>query len=211
MNKTVQVKKRLPIRNFISTKYNSSEKSISQKHNSFTNNFNKNAKSLKDYINVNNPYMPIWLSKIILNNNNLVKYGPKYLMEKFNHKNDFLSKTKNVFHPMKNRTLDLGDKVKRKYLINDYPIISQKKSIPEKKNFRKAESMVNLINTKNINLFNHKKEKEKNHDKENDNYKIEDDIPINKEKEKQFYQMQKNFFKMRKEIIEEPEYLEEDS
>ena len=85
-------------------------------------------------------------------------------MEKFNHKNDFLSKTKNVFHPMKNRTLDLGDKVKRKYLINDYPIISQKKSIPEKKNFRKAESMVNLFN-----------------------YKIEDDITINKEQEKQFY------------------------
>jgi hypothetical protein len=61
----------------------------------------------------------------------------------------------------------------------------------------------NLKNNINNNI---KKEKLKEND-----YKFEDDVPISKEQEKQFYQIQKNFFQTRKEIIEEPEYLEEDN
>jgi hypothetical protein len=67
------------------------------------------------------------------------------------------------------------------------------------------------MNLKQYNLKNNiNNNNKKDKIKEND-FKFEDDIPISKEQEKQFYQIQKNFFRTRKEIIEEPEYLEEDN
>ena len=110
---------------------------------------------------------------------------------------------------MKNRTLDFCDKVKRKYLLNENQKIPKKlKQLQNKKYYQSAESLMNLkqYNLKNNINNNIKKEKLKEND-----YKFEDDVPISKEQEKQFYQIQKNFFQTRKEIIEEPEYLEEDN
>lgn len=82
------------------------------------------------------------------------------------------------------------------------------KQLQNKKYYQSAESLMNLkqYNLKNNINNNIKKEKLKEND-----YKFEDDVPISKEQEKQFYQIQKNFFQTRKEIIEEPEYLEEDN
>ena len=67
------------------------------------------------------------------------------------------------------------------------------------------------MNLKQFNLKNNiNNNNKKDKIKEND-FKFEDDIPISKEQEKQFYQIQKYFFQTRKEIIEEPEYLEDDN
>ena len=67
------------------------------------------------------------------------------------------------------------------------------------------------MNLKQYNLKNNINNNIKKEKLEENDYKFEDDVPISKEQEKQFYQIQKNFFQTRKEIIEEPEYLEEDN
>ena len=211
MNKTMQGKKKLSVGRTLYSRFNSNEKPKNVKHRSFTNIFNREVKSLKDCINVNNPYMPFWLTKIILNKNpnDLKRDGHIHFLDRINHKNNLFAKTKTNFHPMKNRTLDFCDKVKRKYLLNDKQKIPKRiKQLQNKKYYQSAESLMNLkqFNLKNNINNNNKKDKIKEND-----FKFEDDIPISKEQEKQFYQIQKNFFQTRKEIIEEPEYLEEDN
>ena len=211
MNRTMHSKKKLSVDRTIYSRFHNNEKPKNNKHRSFTNIFNREVKSLKDCINVNNPYMPFWLTKIILNKNpkNIKRDGHIHFLDRINHKNNLFSKTKTNFHPMKNRTLDFCDKIKRKYLLNENQKIPKKlKQLQNKKYYQSAESLMNLkqYNLKNNINNNIKKEKLKEND-----YKFEDDVPISKEQEKQFYQIQKNFFQTRKEIIEEPEYLEEDN
>ena len=65
------------------------------------------------------------------------------------------------------------------------------------------------INNKNIrdNNNNNNKEAKNNEDYENEF----DNESLDEEQQKQFYKNQKNFFKARKDIMEEPEYLEEDN
>lgn len=208
MNKTMQNKRRISAEKYISSKNNffQYQKPKGQKYRNFNKIFDKNVKPLKDCINLHNPYMPFWITKIILNktNNNFFRHNdPMHFMERINHKNTLLSRTKNVNLPMKNRTLDLTDKINRKNLIL---IPNKNKKQKPKKFFRKSSSGINIINMKKMNLLNINTNKEKEKI-----VKMEDDIPVDKEQEKQFYRIQKNFFPSRKEIIEEPEYLEEDS
>ena len=68
------------------------------------------------------------------------------------------------------------------------------------------------------NLFsdeiNDKKEENNNKNKDDNNNDVENDYDnesLDEEQQKQFYKNQKNFFKARKDIMEEPEYLEEDN
>lgn len=213
MSKTVQNKRRISAEKIISPKYTFNEKQIGQKQKSYSNIFYKNTGPLKNYINLNNPYMPFWITKIIIHRNrnrnrNIIRNGRTTFIERNNPKYDLFSKTTNAFHPMKNRTLELRDKIRRNNLNNDYPIIFKKMKKLQKKKYSQnsVDSLKNIMSIKKINLNHNQKEKEKK-----EMFKDDDDIKISPVQEKQFYQIQKNFFQTRKEIIEEPEYLEEDN
>ena len=77
--------------------------------------------------------------------------------------------------------------------------------------------MVNINDNINENNSENNKGKilEDNNDNKDDNNKKEEnefeEESFDEEQQKQFYQNQKNFFKARKDIMEEPEYLEEDN
>ena len=64
----------------------------------------------------------------------------------------------------------------------------------------------NIDKLKNKENDDYKKEENNNHEDNDNDFDIFDE-----EKEKLFYTNQKNFFKARKDIIEEPEYLEDDN
>ena len=66
-----------------------------------------------------------------------------------------------------------------------------------------------ILEDKNNNDNNDKKEDNNNKKEEHENEFEEESF--DEEQQKQFYQNQKNFFKARKDIMEEPEYLEEDN
>ena len=106
---------------------------------------------------------------------------------------------------MKNKTLDFYGKIRKDNLLYDNSKMPKKlKQLPIQNYFQDSDSMMNSMNMRQYFLNNKEKMKE--------NYlKFEDDISIGKKQEKQFFQIQKNFSQTRKEIIEEPEYLEEDS
>ena len=59
-------------------------------------------------------------------------------------------------------------------------------------------------------MINNKDNYIKRNELKNKDY-IQDDENFDEEQEKIFYKNQKNFYKIRKDIIEEPEYLEEDN
>ena len=113
--------------------------------------------------------------------------------DKFSHNNiyynNFISKKSNN----KNENLN-----KRGYFIYNNNSNENNKKI-DNNNFE--------INN-NSNLQNKDKESDKIKEGKND---IEENDNFDEEKEKLFYTNQKNFFKVRKDIIEEPEYLEEDN
>jgi len=207
MNKTMQNKRGFSVGKTFYSKCNSVEKPKNKKHRSFTNIFNNNMNSVQNYININNPYMPFWLTKLILNKNknNTRQNWYEHFIDRINHRNNLFSKTKNNFHPMKNKTLDFYGKIRKDNLLYDNSKMPKKlKQLPIQNYFQESDSMMNSMNMRQYFLNNKEKMKE--------NYlKFEDDISIGKKQEKQFFQIQKNFSQTRKEIIEEPEYLEEDS
>lgn len=67
-----------------------------------------------------------------------------------------------------------------------------------------------ILEDKNNNDNNDKEEDNNNNKKEEHENEFEEES-FDEEQQKQFYQNQKNFFKARKDIMEEPEYLEEDN
>ena len=219
MNQTLQNKKRATPNKNIFYKINPNQKTKKKKHRSFSNTFNKSMRSLKSSINLNNPYMPFWINNNFINKNILKHAIQLQYKDQINNKNSLIYKTMNIYRknknknnllPMKNRTLDSFDKIKRKKLIYDKSLLQKTKKIPK---IKYSKSMCNLININLMDLYQNNKKKlqsinDYNRKKQQKN---QDDDIINKEQEKKFYQIQKNFFLTSKEIIEEPEYLEEDS
>ena len=217
INQTRQDKKRgISNKNFFS-KNNSSRGPKNKKVQNFTNFLGDRIKSLKNCINVNNPYMPFWINKYFINKNILKHAEQLQIKDQINNKNDLFyksinrcrnNKNKNYFLQKKNHTLDSLDKIIRKDLIYNKSLLQKVKKIPK---IKCSQSMSNLINTKLFNLYHQKKNKLQSIDDYNNNehHENQDDEIIGEEKK--FYQIQKNFFKTRKEIIEEPESLEEDN
>ena len=206
MNKTLQNKRNISFDKTISAKHRRfSSKLPIKKHRSYTNFFNKNAKSIRDYLDINNPYMPFWLTKILMhkyNNNRENQTGHMPHIKIINHKNMLFEKTRNYFYSKGNRTLDYCDRLCMKNNFHENQKFPKKIRIIPKRNFNQGIFSTNsIINMKQFHTNNYKYE----------NYKFEDDIPIKDEQEKRFEKIKQDFSRTRKEIIEEPEYLEEDS
>ena len=219
MNQTLQNKKRATSNKNIFHKINLNQKTKKKKNRNFNNTFNKSMKSLKNSINLNNPYMPFWINNNYINKKILKHAEQLQHKDQINNKNNLIYKTinryrnnknKNNLNPIKNRTLDSFDKIKRKKLIYDKSLLQKTKKIQKMKN---SKSVSNLININLMDLYHNKKKKLQSINDYNGKelQKNQDDDIINKEQEKIFYQIQKNFYLTSKEIIEEPEYLEEDS
>ena len=171
-----------------------SAKFQSKRHRSYTNIFNKTAKSIKDYMNINNPYMPFWLTKILSNKKNTKTYqlGHIPFIKRINHKNKLFPKTRNYLYPKKNKTLDFCDKLSIKSYFHDNLKIPKKiKLIPNRNFYPRNFSLNNLLNINQFYTNYYKQE----------NYKFEDDIPIKDEQEKRFEKIKQDFSRTRKEII----------
>ena len=119
----------------------------------------------------------------------------------FNYNNFNYSHNHNYNYNINNININIKDK-KNPYSLswvnkilnqNDYKLEIKSKNINKKEKEK---------NKANINDYKEKKEKNNNDDKEEE---------LDEEQQMQFYKNQKNFFKARKDIKEEPEYLEEDN
>ena len=108
--------------------------------------------------------------------------------------NNFMDKKGNK--KIKENQNNKKDLIKRDYLINN--------------NNLNVNNINNIIGNNNNNEIQNK-ENDKYKEDKNNNEDNENNDNFNEEKEKLFYTNQKNFFKVRKDIIEEPEYLEEDN
>ena len=112
--------------------------------------------------------------------------------------NNFMNKKSNINTKKKENNINKKENLfKRDYFINNN----------NSKEDNKKNNLNNFENNKNINDI-HNKKNDKNKEENNEN---EENDNFDEEKEKLFYTNQKNFFKFRKDIMEEPEYLEEDN
>ena len=216
---------------------NSNNNKINGKHKFYNynhNNINNNK------IDKNNPYSYFWANKI-LNHSDFkigvkgMAYGVPQLGS-FNKKEDFLlkvfnktkEKDKNLENSTKNAFKSYNNGTNKNYYNNFVGITNQKNIKKERitkgifdenknnNNNEKCFKIKNDDNQKEIkNIFNEKdneNNKEKNiEDNNKDNENEFDDESLDEEQQKQFYKNQKNFFKARKDIMEEPEYLEDDN
>ena len=175
MNKTMQNKRGISLDKNIFTKQRRlSAKFQSKRHRSYTNIFNKNAKSIRDYLDINNPYMPFWLTKILMHkyNNRENQTGHMPHIKIINHKNMLFEKTRNYFYSKGNRTLDYCDRLCMKNHFHENQKFQKKIRIIPKRNFNQGIFSTNsIINMKQFHTNNYKYE----------NYKLEDDIPIKDE------------------------------
>ena len=169
--------------------------------------------------NYNHLYYPFWENKLLnkkddyifkaLNKdkeNHYNKNAKKNLTitynDKLNHKNiyynNFMSKKSN--NKIKENQDKKGNLIKRGYFINN----------KNNSNENNEKNNINNIIVNNNNEIENK-ENDKNKEDKSEKEDNENNDNIDEEKEKLFYTNQKNFFKVRKDIIEEPEYLEEDN
>ena len=167
--------------------------------------------------NYNHLYYPFWENKILNKKDN---YIFKVLnRDKEDHYNN---------NQKQNLVINNGDKPNNNNIYyNNFMDKKGNKKIKENQN--KKENLIKkgyFFNNNNSN-DNYKKSninniivgdkckeiknKEKNRNKEEKNDNEDKENHIDEEKEKLFYTNQKNFFKARKDIVEEPEYLEEDN
>ena len=170
------------------------------------------------------------------NNNKLPKIGKvkkkpktnhiKNVVYNFNYNNYNYNSNLNYNYNINNININIRDKnnpyslswVDRILNQNDYRLEIKQKSngVPKLITLNKKDEIINKIynNTKlHINNFieKEKDKKEENEGKNKDNKDIENDNDdLDEEQQMQFYKNQKNFFKARKDIKEEPEDLEED-
>ena len=123
-----------------------------------------------------------------------------------NYNNNKLN-TKNVYY---NNFIDKNNN--KKTNIQNNKNTNNKNNIINKNNFIEDKKKENIYNfdIENKNKIENK-ENELNKEDNNNNEDNEGFDNFDEEKEKLFYTNQKNFFKARKDIIEEPEYLEEDN
>ena len=160
-------------------------------YNNYSYNLNRNEKFPK--ISKTNYYSgqnrPKWKNNFVKNYN----YN-------FNYNNFNYSHNHNYNYNINNININIKDK-KNPYSLswvnkilnqNDYKLEIKSKNINKKEKEK---------NKANINDYKEKKEKNNNDDKEEE---------LDEEQQMQFYKNQKNFFKARKDIKEEPEDLEED-
>ena len=158
----------------------------------------------------------------------------------FNKNEDFLfkvliktkDKDKNLENPIKNSFKSCHNGTNKNYYNNFVGITNQKNSEKERitkgkfdENKNNNEKCFKINNDGNKNIFKNINEKnndnkenileDKNTDKKDnkkeDNESDFEDESLDEEQQKQFYKNQKNFFKARKDIMEEPEYLEDDN
>ena len=180
----------------------------------------------------NNPYSPFWASRILNRNDCKIEikgmaYGvpvlagvnknDDYLFKIFNKEKEKENKNNNIELSKKNSIINYNEKlnVYRNNFLNKKDIKHSKGKKPKKttilinnKNINKKIDIINNLNNDNIEINNFIKNNENKKEIKKNIDNIED---FDEEKEKQFYTNQKNFFKFRKDIIEEPEYLEEDN
>ena len=136
-------------------------------------------------------------------------FSKKISLDNYNNNNNKLN-TKNVYY--------------NNFMNKDINKLSNGKKTKDKTNKQINKDLNknnNIINNDNLNGYNEKEkinifdlnEKDKLENKQNKEEinNNEENENIDEEKEKLFYTNQKNFFKVRKDIMEEPEYLEEDN
>ena len=142
----------------------------------------------------------------------------------FNYNNYNYSHNHNYNYNINNININIKDKnnpyslswVNRILSQNDYRLEIKQKSngIPKLVTLNKKSEIINKIYNNNKLYINNyvkdeKEKKEENDKKENEKDKDNED-DLDEEQQMQFYKNQKNFFKARKDIKEEPEDLEED-
>ena len=181
-------------------------------------------KYITDAYKINNENFPK------INGKNNIKNGTQISFSVRNNYNHLYYKENHYNNNQKqNLVINNGDKPNNNIYYNNFMDKKSNKKIKE--NQKKKENLIKkgyFFNNNNSN-DNYKKSninniivgdkckeiknKENNRNKEdkNDNEDKENHDNIDEEKEKLFYTNQKNFFKARKDIIEEPEYLEEDN
>ena len=144
-------------------------------------------------INKNNPFSPYWINKIL-------------------NKNDFQIEIKGFSNGVPQlRSVRRDNELMQIF----YGVDKEIKERDRKNNNQDPHKIIDKENNDNKEEMRHINETSDNNKVEN--YEVEDvgeedninDDMIN-ENEKQFYTNQKNFFKFRKDIKEEPEYLEQD-
>lgn len=167
----------------------------------------------------NNPYSFFWANRILNRNNFRIDIkGMTYGVPKLgstNRKEDVLLK-------MFNNNLSKANKNKK---YNNFMNTSNRK-IPKNENLSndnknnnnkcyKINSYENNLDNKMKNINDvHDIDKKEEKNNKNNNEANENEVEnesYDEEQQKQFYTNQKNFFKARKDIKEEPEYLEEDN
>ena len=183
----------------------------------------------------NNKYFPFWVDNKKYNKNDYIfdikgiSYGAKQLNNTINKKNELALKVLNKNkenNSFKKKSLDsYNDNLNQKkvyynnFMNKEVNKLSNGKKIKEKTNTKNNINNNNNLNDNKEKVFNNifnLNEKEKSDNINNEQNKeeiINNDVneDIDEEKEKIFYTNQKNFFKVRKDIMEEPEYLEEDN
>ena len=187
-------------------------KKTNYNHNHYSNNTNDKS----------NPYSFFWANRILNRNNFRIDIkGMTYGVPKLgstNRKDDVLLKIFSNNFPKGNKN--------KKY--NNFMNISNRKNnkkenLPnENKNIKNNNNKCYKINSNNDNNSDNKmknihdingidKKVENNNKNNEDNGNEVENESYDEEQQKQFYTNQKNFFKARKDIKEEPEYLEEDN
>ena len=152
-------------------------------------------------INKNNPFSPYWINKILNKNDFQIEIKGfangvpqlKGVRKNNNELMEILSASKEIkdFNKQQNEIKNSNN--------NNYCKIFDKENNDDKYEMRH----INGTNDNN------KKENDGGGENVDEDNNINDDDMIN-ENEKPFYTNQKNFFKFRKDIMEEPEYLEQD-
>ena len=187
------------------TNYNHGNKFSSNFNNFSNNNYNINRNEKFPKISKTNYYSgqnrPKWKNNFVKNYN----YN-------FNYNNFNYSHNHNYNYNINNININIKDKKNPYSLSWVNKILNQNdyKLEIKPKNFIKKEKEKNKINIKN-NSEKKEKIKENKDNKEKKEEIINDkEDELDEEQQLQFYKNQKNFFKARKDIKEEPEDLEED-
>ena len=159
-----------------------------EKENNFDNSTKNSFKSYKNLSNGNKHYYNNFVGTTNQNNLKKERITKGKIDENKNHDKCFIIKNDEKSNDMKKIFNENNDEN------------NKGKILAYNNNNEKKENINNIKKDNNEN-------KEKNESKE---YEFEEES-IDEEQQKQFYKNQKNFFKARKDIMEEPEYLEEDN
>ena len=198
-------------------KLNMKSKNVNKKRTFTGKDINKKIKlGSTNYSNYNNGKNSDKLPKIGKVKKKQKNHYVKNYIYNFNYNNYNYSHNHNYNYNINNININIKDKnnpyslswVNRILSQNDYRLEIKQKSngIPKLVTLNKKSEIINKIYNNNKLYINNYVKDEKEKKEENDKKENEKD----KDNEMQFYKNQKNFFKARKDIKEEPEDLEED-